>query len=361
MTLSFFIIFLAAQAANSAEHNIAPAAPVEVVLFSDFQCPFCQQFSQPFRQLQTKGIDGVQAKIEFKNFPLIIHPNAQLAHEAAMAAREQGKFWEMHDLLFANQAAVKREDLLNYAKKLGINVARFTRDLDSDRIKNLIRADVVEGEKLGVNATPTFLINGKPYAGARSFDQLRELILSGQRRTVALAEITDNLMNKGPADARVTIEFFADLQSPVSRPALEVIEQALQRYPATLRVQFRNFPLAFHPQARLAHEAAMTAARQGHFWDFAAFCLDHQDSLREQDLVTFAGKLGLDEAAFAEAIQQHRYAARVDADLEAGQRRGIRGSPTVVLNGRKIDGVPELQTLTEYVDAELAVHTANQP
>ena len=278
-----------------------------------------------------------------------------------MAAREQGKFWEMHDLLFANQAAVKREDLLNYAKKLGINVARFTRDLDSDRIKNLIRADVVEGEKLGVNATPTFLINGKPYAGARSFDQLRELILSGQRRTVALAEITDNLMNKGPADARVTIEFFADLQSPVSRPALEVIEQALQRYPATLRVQFRNFPLAFHPQARLAHEAAMTAARQGHFWDFAAFCLDHQDSLREQDLVTFAGKLGLDEAAFAEAIQQHRYAARVDADLEAGQRRGIRGSPTVVLNGRKIDGVPELQTLTEYVDAELAVHTANQP
>jgi protein-disulfide isomerase len=361
MTISFFIIFLAAQAANSVERSVPPAAPVEIVLFSDFQCPFCQQFSQPFRQLQTKGIDGIQTKIQFKNYPLSIHPNAQLAHQAAMAAREQGKFWEMHDLLFANQAAVKREDLLSYAKKLGINVARFTKDMDSDRIKNLIRTDVVEGEKLGVNATPTFLINGKAYAGARPFDQLRELILVGQRRTVALAEITDNLMNKGPADARVTIEFFADLQSPVSRPALEVIEQVLERYPANLRVQFRNFPLAFHPQARLAHEAAMTAARQGRFWDFAAFCLDHQDSLREQDLVAFAGRLGLDEATFAEAIQQHRYAARVDADLEAGQRRGIRGSPTVVLNGRKIDGVPSLQTLTEYIDAELAVHTANQP
>src|SRR5207247_1938388 len=115
-----------------------------------------------------------------------------------------------------------------------------------------------------------------------------------------------------------------------------------------------NFPLAFHPQAGLAHEAAMTAARQGHFWDFAAFCLDHQDSLREQDLIAYAGRFGLDELKFAEAIQQHRYAPRVDADLEAGLKRGIRGSPVIFVNDKRIDGVPSLQTLMDDVEAALA-------
>ena len=105
----------------------------------------------------------------------------------------------------------------------------------------------------------------------------------------------------------------------------------------------------------------MTAARQGHFWEFAAFCLEHQDSLREQDLISYAGRLGLDEAAFAQTIQEHRYSARVDADLETGLKRGIRGSPVIFVNNRRIDGVPNLETLTEYVEAELASHETNKP
>src|SRR5207247_2962823 len=98
------------------------ADSVEIVLFSDFQCPYCKQFSEPFRELQTKGIEGVPTTVQFKNFPLSIHPNAQLTHQAAMAAKEQGKFWEMHDLLFANPSAVTRENLPGYAKKLGLNL-----------------------------------------------------------------------------------------------------------------------------------------------------------------------------------------------------------------------------------------------
>jgi protein-disulfide isomerase len=363
MIAPFLIALLAAQLATGAAQpqTPPPAAPVEIVLFSDFQCPFCQQFSAPFRELQTKGLDGVQTKVQFKNFPLSIHSNAQIAHQAAMAAREQGKFWEMHDLLFANQSAVKREDLLGYAKKLGLNLTRFTKDLDSERIKDEIKADVAEGEKRGVSGTPTFFVNGKGYSGTRSFDQLKQLVLSDEKRRTALAEVTDSLMTKGPADAPVTLEFFADLQSPVSRPAIDVIEQVIAHYPSSIRIQFRNFPLAFHPQAALAHEAAMTAARKGLFWEFAAFCLDHQDSLREQDLIAYAGRLGLDETQFAETIQQHRYAARVDADLESGLQRGIRGSPTVLVNGKKIDGVPNLETLTQYVEAELASHETKKP
>jgi protein-disulfide isomerase len=152
----------------------------------------------------------------------------------------------------------------------------------------------------------------------------------------------------------VTIELFADLQSPVTKRAMRVVDDVMAKYPATVRLQFRNFPLAFHPQAALAHEAAMTAARSGRFWPFAAFVIDHQDSLREQDLIALARQLGLDEAAFAASLREHRDAPRVDADVQAGSRRGIRGSPVVLINGRRIDGVPSLQTLTEYVEAELA-------
>jgi predicted DsbA family dithiol-disulfide isomerase len=82
--------------------------------------------------------------------------------------------------------------------------------------------------------------------------------------------------------------------------------------------------------------------------------LDHQGSLREQDLIALAGRIGLNEAKFAEVLAQHRYAARVNADLEAGARRGIRGSPVIFVNGNRIDGVPSLEKLVEYVESELA-------
>jgi protein-disulfide isomerase len=98
----------------------------------------------------------------------------------------------------------------------------------------------------------------------------------------------------------------------------------------------------------------MTAASQGRFWEFARYILDHQDSLREQDLIAQAGRLGFDEKKFAEMLQQHRYAVKVEADLEAGIKRGIRGSPVIFVNGNRIDGVPSMERLVEYVESELA-------
>ena len=361
---AFLSIFMVLAQLSSGAQRPAPlvVSPdrVEIVIFSDFQCPFCARFAQPIRELQSRGVEGIQTTVRFKHFPLSIHPEALLAHRAACAAGEQGKLWEMHDLLFANPSAVRRDDLIRYAARLGLNLNRFRKDLDSERIKHLIEADVAEGAKLGVQGTPTFLINGRLYSGARSIDQLKQLVAYEQLRMRAMSEVTDNLMKKGSSDAPVTIEFFADLQSPVTRPAIEVLDQVLRMYPTTVRLQFRNFPLSFHPQSALAHEAAMTAAREGHFWEFATFILDHQDALREQDLIAYAGVLGLDQVKFAETIQQHRYAPRVDADIVAGLKRGIRGSPVIFVSGRRIDGVPSLQMLTEYVDAQLAAQPLKQ-
>jgi len=355
MTLVLLAMMMATQAAaNTPLAPTQPPAQVEIVVFSDFQCPFCAMFAQAFRELQTKGVDGIKTTFTFKNFPLRIHPKAPLAHRAALAAAEQGKFWDMHDLLFANQQRAQRDDLIGFAKQLGLDMPRFLSDLESERITRVIDADMAEGEKRRINGTPTFYINGQEYVGTKSLAQLKQLVSGEHRRARALAEITDDLISKGPAGAGVTIELFADLQSPVSRPAVAVVAEVMKRFPSAVRLQFRNFPLAFHPQAALAHEAAMTAAREGRFWDFASYVLDHQDALREQDLIALAGRLGLDAPAFAEAIRDHRYAPRVEADVRAGFDKGIRGSPVIFVNSRRIDGVPSLQTLIEYVEAALA-------
>lgn len=345
-------VFLALCLASIAAQAQTPEVTIQV--FSDFQCPYCRMFATAVREMESKGVEGVTTKVEFKNFPLSFHPSAQLAAQAAMAAREQGKFWEMHDLLFANQNALGREALLKYAHSLKLDMTRFTSDLDSDRIKKLIDAEKAEGNAKKVEGTPTFFVNGKEFSGTKTIAELTALVKADAGRRIALTEISDAAMSKGPAAAPVTVEFFADLESPVSRSANYVLEELLTKYPSTVRVQFRNFPLSFHAQAALVHDAAMTAARDGHFWQVANYVFDHQESVREPDLIALAGRLGMDQAKFAATIAKRKYTPRVDADVAEGFQRGIRGSPVIFVNGRRIDGVPSLKTLTEYVEAALA-------
>ena len=357
MTLVVQALVVAAQLVVGAPEVSAPATPlkpVEVVVFSDFQCPFCAQFAQPLRELQTAGVDGVTMTVTFKHFPLPMHQRAQLAHQAAAAAAEQGRFWEMHDLLFANQRHAERGDLLEYATRLGLDVERFQRDIDSDRITQAIEADKSDGRQLRVGGTPTYYVNGREFSGTTSLAELKRIVLAEHVRARALDDVDDASMSRGPVDAPVTLEMFADLRSPVSRPALDALNDLMHRYPSQVRLQFRHFPLAFHADAALAHEAAIIAARSGRFWEFAASLLGNQGAMREPQLVALASRIGLDAAAFAQALHDHVYAARVDADLQAGRKQGIRGSPAILVNGRRIDGVPSAQTLTEYVEAALA-------
>ena len=352
MTVALLALMMAAQAAGTgAVSEAAPvravataAAPVEIVVYSDFKCPFCAMFAQTIRELQKNGIDGIDTTVTFKHFPLSIHPTAPMAHQAALAAGEQGRFWEMHDLLFANQQRVQRSDLIDFARQLGLDMPRFAAALDSEQLRHAIEADVADGEARQITGTPTFYVNGQQACRHKSFAQVKEIVEGEQRRR---PRSRDHRRPAEPraANAPVTIELFADLQSPVSGPAAAVVNDVMTRYPSQVRLQFRNFPLAFHPQAALAHEAAVTAARDGRFWEFVAYALDHQDGLREQDLIALAGRLGLDADAFAATIRSHRYAPRVQADVPAGARSGIRGSPVILVNGRRIDGVPSVNTL----------------
>ncbi len=348
-----------ALAAQLAAGAAAKPAPVEIVVYSDFQCPYCRQFAGPTHALVADGLGGIPVRVTFKNFPLPFHLNARLAHRAAMAAKAQGRFWEMHDLLFANASRLQRSDLIGYAKRLGLDVAQFEKDMDSDAVREAIDADIAEGMRAGVNATPSYFINGELFAGARTVAQIRELIVGGRvvgdRRAAAVApSVADESLAKGRATAPVTIELFADLLSPLSRAAVDAVDRIQARHPAAVRVQFRNFPLTFHPLAEIAHEAAMAAASSGRFWEMAAFVLDHQNAIGEAELVAGARGLGLDDSTFADALRQHRFRERVDADRDLAASRGVRGSPAILVNGIRIDGVPTLRTLADYVATALA-------
>ncbi|HEX3905569.1 MAG TPA: thioredoxin domain-containing protein [Polyangia bacterium] len=150
------------------------SAPVTLVAWSDFQCPFCSRAVPTVRQLETdyKG----KLRIAFKQFPLPFHDKAHLAAEAALAANEQGKFWQMHDKMFANQQALDRPSLEKYAQEIGLDMTKFKAALDSGKFKDKVDAEDKEGAAFGVTGTPTFFVNGTRLVGAQPLEAFKAVI-----------------------------------------------------------------------------------------------------------------------------------------------------------------------------------------
>ena len=151
----------------SADDHIAgpDTAPVTLVEYADYECPYCGMAHPIVRRAQQTL--GDRLRFVFRNFPLAeAHPHARLAAQAAEAAAAQGKFWEMHDMLFEHQDALEPDDILGYAKELGLDVARMTRDLEAGVFARKVRDDFRGGVRSGVNGTPTFFVNGERYEGS---------------------------------------------------------------------------------------------------------------------------------------------------------------------------------------------------
>lgn len=147
-----------------------PSAPITVVAFEDFECPFCQRFTQQTEpQLIQNEIKSGRARLVWKDFPLSIHAHTEKAHEAARCAWEQNKFWEYHDLLFKNQRELGVDNLKQYAKELNLNQQKFESCLDSGKYAALIQEKVNEGINAGVNGTPSFFVNGAILVGAQPY------------------------------------------------------------------------------------------------------------------------------------------------------------------------------------------------
>ena len=136
-----------------------PAARITVVEFSDFQCPYCAKAVGQANEVLAKYPKDV--KLVFKQFPLDSHSQAELAAEASLAAQAQGKFWELHDKMYANFRSINRERILGWAKEVGIDLNRFVAELDGHKYKARVESEATQGDKAGVEGTPTFFINGK--------------------------------------------------------------------------------------------------------------------------------------------------------------------------------------------------------
>jgi len=146
-------------------------AQVTLVEYGDYECPYCGEAHPIVKRLQRKM--GGDLRFVFRNFPLTeIHPHALAAAQAAEAAAQQSRFWEMHDMVYANQDTLEDRDLIAFARKLKLDSERFRRDLSSNEVTTKLQEDFSSGIRSGVNGTPTFYINGIRHDGSYEYEDL---------------------------------------------------------------------------------------------------------------------------------------------------------------------------------------------
>ena len=187
-------------------------APVTIVEFSDYECPFCSKVGPTYKKiLETYPKD---VRMIFRHTPLPFHKNAPLAHQASIEAGVQGKFWEMHDLLFENQKKLQRADLDGYATTLGLDMKKWAKALDSGKHQAQIDADMEAGEAVQAKGTPNAFVNGRKLTGAKPFEEFKTVIDEEIKKAKALTDtgtapedVYDSLVGKGkifnPLDAKV--------------------------------------------------------------------------------------------------------------------------------------------------------------
>ncbi len=155
-------------------------APVTIVEFSDYQCPFCSRAENTVNDVLKKYGDKI--RFVYRDYPLPFHQNANIASQAAQCAADQGKFWEMHAALFANQQKLTQPDLIATAGTIGVDADKFKTCLETGKFKDEVQKDLDDGQKYGVTGTPTFFINGIPLVGAQGPEAFADIIDSELER-----------------------------------------------------------------------------------------------------------------------------------------------------------------------------------
>jgi protein-disulfide isomerase len=161
--------------AGSGPRRGSPQAPVTIIEFSDYQCPFCKRAQPTLRLVAAKY--GERVAFAYRDFPLDdIHPEARIAAESAHCAADQGKYWEYHDALFALSPVLGRDKLNEAARQTGLNESAFSACVDARKYKPLVERDAAEGQRLGVDGTPAFFINGVSLTGAVPLAEFEKII-----------------------------------------------------------------------------------------------------------------------------------------------------------------------------------------
>jgi len=367
-------------------------ALITIVEWSDFQCPYCSRVSEPLKSAM--GAYEGDVRLIFKHFPLAGHAQASPAARAGWAAHQQGKFWEMHDKMFANQKQLGDADFAAYAKDLGLDVAKFEADRTSPAASAAVDADHSAGSKAGLSGTPYFLVNGHNYSGALPAHQWKQvfayelqaakaLVDAGTPRAQVFAELmkdakasrggnaaggtkqrrpgepdpaktykvpVDKRPQHGPDDALVTIVAFSDFECPFCSRVNASIDEVKATYGDDVRVVFRQRPLSFHADARPAAKAALAAHRQGKFWEMHDRLFANQKALGKSALMAYAQELGLDTGMFEIDMEAADIEQMIKDDEALAGKVGVNGTPAFFVNGRFLSGAQPFSEFARLVD-----------
>ena len=348
-------------------------AKVTIIEFSDFQCPFSKKVQTTLGDIIKKYPQ--QVKHVYKQNPLPFHKDAPLAAEAALAAGAQGMFWEMHDIIFENQNQLKEENLLDHAQKLGLDVEKFKADLTSHKFKPQVDGELQQAAKVGASGTPAFFINGRFLSGAQPLESFVKIVdeeLSGkaipfkwgtsvkeEKKEAKRVEEDPNKIYtvpvgtspvKGPKNAPITFIAYNDFQCPFSKRVQPTIDQLMKNNPQNVKIVFKHFPLGFHKDAIGAAEAAMAAGAQGKFWEMHDKIFANQEKISIDNLKGYAQELKLNMTKFNADLESHRFKPAIDEDTQTAGQLGVRGTPTVFVNGKKVVGAKPVEEFQKIID-----------
>ena len=377
-------------------------APVTVVVFTDFQCPFCSRAHPRVEQLM-REYGPQKLRVVFKHNPLPFHQDAVPAALAAQAVYElsgPAAFFAYVDLLFRGQAQLSDANLLAWAEEVGVDRSSLLRVAASREVRAKIDADVALAKAAGLSGTPAFLINGSRLVGAQPYEEFKqrvdgELAAVGAMKGVARGEVyaarvaenfkkpepdeaprakapappdttvwkvpTGKSPSIGPADALVTIVEFSDYQCPFCKRGQATVDELLRRYAGKVRVVWKHQPLPFHqramPAAVLAMEARAQRGDKG-FWEATKLLFRSAPNLEDDDLLAIAREMKLNEARVKAALAKESHKTAIQADMDLADDVTARGTPTFYVNGRKLSGAQPLEKFQELIDEQLGVAEA---
>jgi protein-disulfide isomerase len=375
-----------------------PAAPVTIVEYSDYHCPFCQRhFQETLPGLIENYIETGRVYYVFKDFPIAsLHPLAYRLHEAALCiGNEAGgdAYWAAHDLFFADSQFTQVASLEQLdgaiTGALSADYPGLAGCLESGETSAEVEAGIAEGAALGVNGTPSFFINGYPVVGAQPYETFEYVIglaetgelesafrEAAEQQAAAIATATaqaaipvdiplEDSPARGEAGAPVVVVEYSDYQCPFCWRHFQETMPQMQEYidAGQVRYVFKDYPIRrIHPEAQKAHEAARCAREQGGddaYWAMHDLLFASQDewsgSATSVDVFKrLAAEAGHDSEAFDACLDEGRYEAIVSADLAEGGQLGISGTPTFFINGIRLVGAQPFSVFEQAIQAALA-------
>lgn len=374
----------------------AKTAPVTLVAFVDFECPYCAIGWQNMEVVRREfGPDKLRVVI--KQLPLPFHPQAKLAARRALGLlrdRGQEAFFEFATKVFAGQRTMGEESLEKWSAEVAASVAPAPIRTELSVDEQLVR-DRELAKSLSISATPTFLLNGRVIEGAEPVSSLAGLVRAElvevarlqatgapaediQRRRFAAnfgarrgdeglgapeedeplwAIPVDDSPVEGPSSAAVTVVGFMDLECPHCKKGYQTLRRLRERYPDQLRIVWKHRPLAMHPHAEAASVLGIEARRQlgdAGFFAAASRLFAAQDDLGSEALGVVGEELGMTRDSFAAALASPASRERLDRDGELADALAVTGTPQFFVNGRRIRGAQPIESFTAVIDAQLA-------